>query len=281
MADEPQNPDQTPQPAPTPPSEPLPQSEANAPSELAQPVSEAEPAPKPAEPVPNEPIEAKPPETPTAQIPANEPLPQNNEPLDIPPLTTRPRPCRNSRAVPQARRGRDLLTKARETIQNKKQKKLEKILSLFATKDKITNDEVENFCTSPTRQRRDICLHWRSKGKSGKSDELEKQLCTRSTLGSRRDSIFHGGDFARAWWRTRAYCAGSGASAFAFAPRAFSLGRPGRRMSAAVLLQFRNPKAEATPRTQSWKRGRGLCDGRTLKARQCEAQSLHHHYYPI
>mgnify|MGYP001610988372 CR=1 FL=1 len=146
MADEPQNPDQTPQPAPTPPSEPLPQSEANAPSELAQPVSEAEPAPKPAEPVPNEPIEAKPPETPTAQIPANEPLPQNNEPLDIPPFDNSPTPLPQTPAqAPQARRGRDLLTKARETIQNKKQKKLEKILSLFATKDKITNDEVEKL----------------------------------------------------------------------------------------------------------------------------------------
>ena len=58
--------------------------------------------------------------------------------------------------------------------------------------------------------------------------------------------------------RTRA---GSGASAFAFAPRAFSLGRLGRRMSAAVNRRSKTPVAEATQRKKEWKRGEGLCEG--------------------
>lgn len=144
----------TPQTASTPPSEPLLQAEANATSEPAQPVSEPEPAPKPAEPVPNEPIEAKPPETPTAQIPANEPLPQNDEPLDIPPFDNSPTPLPKSPVPTGApapsparagRSGRDLLVKARATIQERKQKKLEKILELLSKKEKVTNDDVEKL----------------------------------------------------------------------------------------------------------------------------------------
>ena len=42
--------------------------------------------------------------------------------------------------------------------------------------------------------------------------------------------------FARAWEGAREHTR-AGASAFAFAPRAFPLGRPGRRMSAAELLK--------------------------------------------
>jgi len=64
-----------------------------------------------------------------------------------------------------------------------------------------------------------------------------------------------------------------------FAPRAFPLGRPGLRMSAAVILQYRNPVAEATPRKNYWKRGRGLCEGglrRHAQRRQRHTQTTIH-----
>lgn len=127
MADEAQNTDQTPQPAP-PASEP------------AEPVSV--PAPEP----------ATPPETPpfdeaqgkTAHIPANEPLPENSEPIEIPPFDNSPTPAPPSPAG-AGRSGRGLLVKARATIQQRKQKRLEKILELLDAKKKITNDEVEKL----------------------------------------------------------------------------------------------------------------------------------------
>lgn len=65
--------------------------------------------------------------TQTAQIPVNEPLPQV------------------SASAPQAHSGRDLLVKARATIQNRKHIKLEKILEFLNTKGKVTNDDVEKF----------------------------------------------------------------------------------------------------------------------------------------
>ena len=71
----------------------------------------------------------------------------------------------------------------------------------------------------------------------------------------RRDLRAHG------WGEPARTRAGSGASAFAFAPRAFSLGRPGRRMSAAVHRRSKSLVAEATQRKKEWKRGEGLCEG--------------------
>lgn len=111
MADEAQNTDQTPQIVP-PASEPVPE-------------------------------HATPPETPTAQISANEPIvipPFDNSPTPLPqsPVPT-PSPA------PAGRSGRDLLTKARATIQDRKRKKLEKILEFLNKKNKITNDEVEKL----------------------------------------------------------------------------------------------------------------------------------------
>ena len=111
----------------------------NAGSEPAQPVSV--PMPEPA---------ATPTEQ-TAQIPASEPLPSDNEPIDIPPFDNSPTPLPQTPApsgapaqAPQARSGRDLLVKARATIQQRKEKKLDKILELLDAK-KITNDEVEKL----------------------------------------------------------------------------------------------------------------------------------------
>ena len=81
------------------------------------------------------------PDTPTAQIPASEPLPPEPEPIALPQNqasqpTTSPAPTNFVR---------DLLTKARATIQNRKAKKLEKILEFLNVKSKITNDEVEKL----------------------------------------------------------------------------------------------------------------------------------------
>ncbi len=50
---------------------------------------------------------------------------------------------------------RNILNKAREMIQTRKRKKLEKIMAMFATKTKITNDEVEKYlhCSDATATR--------------------------------------------------------------------------------------------------------------------------------
>lgn len=58
----------------------------------------------------------------TAQTPVNEPL-----------------------TKPKSSFTRELLTKARNAIQFRKRKKLDKIMSLFLQQSKITNDEVEKF----------------------------------------------------------------------------------------------------------------------------------------
>ncbi len=137
MADEPQNTDQTPQSAPQAPSEPLPQAEAT-PSEPAKPVEQTAQSS----------TSETAPETPTAHIPANEPLPPDSEPIVIPPFDNSPTPTPQAPAPSPAsagRSGRDLLVKARQTIQERKQKKLQKILELLDVKKKITNDEVEKL----------------------------------------------------------------------------------------------------------------------------------------
>ena len=96
------------------------------------------------------------PETQTAQIPASEPLPPEAEPFD--PAQGKPTPAPEPpqaatsasatpapASAPEARSGRDLLVKARATIQDRKHKKLDKILEFLNTKGKITNDEVEKL----------------------------------------------------------------------------------------------------------------------------------------
>lgn len=103
------------------------------------------------------------PETQTAQIPASEPLPPEPEPFD--PAQDKPTPAPEPRqaamanasvapapastsspqATHPAQTGRDLLVKARATIQDRKRKKLDKILEALNTKGKITNDEVEKL----------------------------------------------------------------------------------------------------------------------------------------
>jgi len=120
------------------------------------------PAPSPAEEPVTPPMEAPlapagpeaeqgEPETQTAQIPASEPLPPEPEPIaptpaPEPPQATSASATPTSTSSPQATHpSRDLLVKARATIQDRKRKKLEKIMEALNTKGKITNDEVEKL----------------------------------------------------------------------------------------------------------------------------------------
>ena len=72
-------------------------------------------------------------ETRTAQIPVNEPLASEPEPLKSEPETF---------SQPKISLARELLIKARNAIQFRKRKKLDRVMTLFLKKSKITNDEV-------------------------------------------------------------------------------------------------------------------------------------------
>ena len=109
------------QPAPL----PTPEAEANEP---AQPVSEAAP----------EAVAAEPRSEP--EIPEPESASRMQGAASAAQPTT---PSPTSNTSPQA--ARDLLVKARAKIQTKKQIKLEKVMTLFNTKEKITNDDVEKL----------------------------------------------------------------------------------------------------------------------------------------
>ena len=97
------------------------------------------PAPEPATPQgtasePAQPVsEQAAPETPTAQIPVSEPITSVQTSASI-----------QSPATPM-NSARDLLVKARATIQDRKARKLEKILEALNAKGNITNDEVEKL----------------------------------------------------------------------------------------------------------------------------------------
>jgi len=78
----------------------------------------------------SEPISESP-EPPTAQIPVNEPLGEKEEKPRISYL--------------KSQKLNELLVSARNAIQFRKRKKLNKIMSLFLEKSKITNDEVEKL----------------------------------------------------------------------------------------------------------------------------------------
>ena len=122
-----------------------------APSEPAQPVSESIPAPA----TPPDTVEqTAQPETPTAQMPANEPLPPEPPPSHeategqsepIAPEIPTSQPPTPSSSLPVRQSARDLLVKANATKQNRKRKKLDKIMEALNTKGKITNDEVEKL----------------------------------------------------------------------------------------------------------------------------------------
>ena len=99
-----------------PPSNSTPTEEENEPKTEGK-QGENESSPEPV----SEPVEASEPET--AQIPVNEPL-ENK---------------------PKSSFAREFLITARNTIQFRKRKKLDRIMTLFLKQSKITNDEVEKF----------------------------------------------------------------------------------------------------------------------------------------
>ena len=111
----------------------------------AEPTAPVEPATA-AEAAPSEPVEVPPAETQTAQIPESEPLPPEPEPIAPTPAPEPPQAATSAPVAPAPTHpARDLLVKARATIQDRKHKKLEKILEALNAKGKITNDEVEKL----------------------------------------------------------------------------------------------------------------------------------------
>jgi len=103
---------------------------------------------EPAQPVSEQAAPEVPTEIPTAQILESEPLPPEPPPShEATEGQSEPNaPAPASTSSPQATHpSRDLLVKARATIQDRKHKKLEKILEVLTVKGKITNDEVEKL----------------------------------------------------------------------------------------------------------------------------------------
>ena len=102
-------------------------------------------------------------ENPTAQIPVSEPLSPEPEPIkpepekipEVKPIETKPEPIAKPKPeviipavtiLSQTKNiARELLVKARNAIQTRKRKKLNQIMTLFAKRTKITNDEVEKL----------------------------------------------------------------------------------------------------------------------------------------
>ncbi len=84
----------------------------------------------------------------TAQVPPSEPLvsepilePESVETDSTPISSQQTEPV----IVPKPNLARDLLNKARFAIQTRKRVKLDRIMTLFAKRTNITNDEVEKF----------------------------------------------------------------------------------------------------------------------------------------
>lgn len=147
------------------------------PKEEIQIETPIEPISKPVETnIPAEPEVSNPEPTQTTQIPVFEPLSTPEEPKPEPesnpetipeesksePVNETPKPEIKEESKPEPRNEnqeepapffskrklRELLETAREKIQFKKRKKLDKILELLTKKSKITNDEIEKlFCT--------------------------------------------------------------------------------------------------------------------------------------
>jgi hypothetical protein len=124
-------------------SEPLASEPASVPdSSEAKPEIENEPKEEvKLEPI-SEPIKSEP--KPTEQIPEIKPEPkQETKPEQPKPI---PEVIPAISVIPKSKTfARELLVKARNMIQFRKRKKLDKIMTLFAKQTKITNDEVEKF----------------------------------------------------------------------------------------------------------------------------------------
>ncbi len=123
------------------------------------------------------------PETETAQIPPTEPLgsvnePKVSEPEPAPIFSPAPTPAEP--VSPKPNLARQLIAKAREAIQNRKRKKIDRILDLFAKRTNITNNQVADFLhvSDATATRYLQILENENKikqvGKTGKGVKYEK-----------------------------------------------------------------------------------------------------------
>jgi hypothetical protein len=95
-----------------------------------------------------------PPETGTAQTVVNEPLGSESEPKVSEPAPTSvsepttifsPIPTPAEPVSPKPSLARQLIAKAREAIQNRKRKKIDHVMDLFAKRTNITNNQVADF----------------------------------------------------------------------------------------------------------------------------------------
>lgn len=106
-------------------------------------TGEISPAPKPVPPIPDTPKTPPAPETQTAQTVVNEPLGELLEP-NVP--ESEPTPTSAEPVSPQPRSlAGQLIAKAREAIQTRKRKKIDRILDLFAKRTNINNNQVADF----------------------------------------------------------------------------------------------------------------------------------------
>ena len=158
-------------------SQPAPESPTpviEAPALAAEPVTSLETPSAPTEPAPA--LETAQSPTPTAQIPPNEPLPLEPEPIEAPEPPSAAAPVQTG----ILHTARDLLNKARVAIQDRKRKKRDKIMLALTTKSKITNDEVEKLLhvSDATATRYLSALEKEGKikqvGKTGKSANYQK-----------------------------------------------------------------------------------------------------------
>ena len=101
-------------------------------------VNEPVPEPQTSEPAPTaQPVEPLNPEPESVSEPIS-------EPISAPTFTLEPQVVIPAGVIPVSR-SRELLTKAREMIQFRKRKKLDKVMGMFLKQSSITNDEVEKL----------------------------------------------------------------------------------------------------------------------------------------
>lgn len=143
-----------------------------------EPISEPQTAQFP----PNEPLSTEPVQTSgeAKPEPVEEPETPEAEPVEKPAPTPAPQEQTAPVVVPKTNPLREFLNKAQFAIQIRKKKKLEKIMSLFAKRTSITNDEVEKLLhvSDATATRYLTILKKENKikqnGKTGKSVSYSK-----------------------------------------------------------------------------------------------------------
>ena len=161
----------------------VPESQPAEPVQTAQTGENPAPVSEPTPPAQTVETPATPSETGTAHIPPTEPLGSVNEPkAESEPIFSAPTPTPTP-AEPVSSKpnlARQLIAKAREAIQNRKRKKIDHILDLFAKRTNITNNQVADFLhvSDATATRYLQVLENENKikqvGKTGKGVKYEK-----------------------------------------------------------------------------------------------------------